>query len=597
YLSASESAWRIFELPLHGRSHPVERLPVHLPGMNRVMFKEGKESEAIEQNCNTKLTAYFELNKCDADARQMKYEDIPLKYRWMNNTKQWQKRKNCTTIVSRIMSVSSRSVELFHLKLLLRNVTGAISFNDLKTVGNVVFDTFREAAVALGLVTTDTEMIDVLKEACEILLPFQLRDFYVYMLIGCENINAKDLWTHFKSELSEGITEAEALQQINDKLEKENFSLSDFGMEKFETAVEPQVEIVDYEFHRNQYELMYSMLNSEQKFAFETINKAICNPALGNCYYIDGIGGSGKTFVYRCLIHYAMVQRKKVYTIAWTGIAAILLPFGKTAHRSFQLPFGLKEKSTLFWNNKTKQSLKSIDIFIWDEASMIPAAALDSIDTGLRDICSNEVPFGGKIMLLGGDFRQVLPVVKRAGKTQIINSTIKSSQLWNQFFNMSLIENMRCATDSKDYSDWLLTIGNGTKKCVIVGDDLYCTDLVKEMYENANITDYLPQAILAPRNEDVNAINNRILRIIPGDIHELQGIDYVTSRGTDSTDEMTDLTYPLEYVNSLTPSGFPPHKLYLKIGAIIMLIRNLSVSDGLCNGTRLIVKEYYLVKY
>ena len=48
--------------------------------------------------------------------------------------------------------------------------------------------------------------------------------------------------------------------------------------------------------------------------------------------------------------------------------------------------------------------------------------------------------------------------------------------------------------------------------------------------------------------------------------------------------------YPLEFLNSLTPSGMPPHKLRLKPGCVIMLLRNLDICNGICNGTRLIVK-------
>ncbi|CAF3262621.1 unnamed protein product, partial [Rotaria sp. Silwood2] len=54
-------------------------------------------------------------------------------------------------------------------------------------------------------------------------------------------------------------------------------------------------------------------------------------------------------------------------------------------------------------------------------------------------------------------------------------------------------------------------------------------------------------------------------------------------------DDITN--YPTEFLNSLTPSGMPPHKLKLKIGAIVMLLRSLDVHQGLCNGIRLIVRR------
>ncbi|RWS01969.1 ATP-dependent DNA helicase PIF7-like protein, partial [Leptotrombidium deliense] len=92
--------------------------------------------------------------------------------------------------------------------------------------------------------------------------------------------------------------------------------------------------------------------------------------------------------------------------MAWTGIAAILLPCGRTAHKSFQLPLKINNCSTLYWNGKTKRAIRDTDVFIWDEASMIPGAALESIDIALRDICESDIPFGGKMFLLGGDFRQ-----------------------------------------------------------------------------------------------------------------------------------------------------------------------------------------------
>jgi ATP-dependent DNA helicase PIF1 len=59
----------------------------------------------------------------------------------------------------------------------------------------------------------------------------------------------------------------------------------------------------------------------------------------------------------------------------------------------------------------------------------------------------------------------------------------------------------------------------------------------------------------------------------------------------DSVPEDNLNLYPIEYLNSLTPQGLPPHELTLKIGAPIILLRNLDPVNGLCNGTRLICQR------
>lgn len=53
-------------------------------------------------------------------------------------------------------------------------------------------------------------------------------------------------------------------------------------------------------------------------------------------------------------------------------------------------------------------------------------------------------------------------------------------------------------------------------------------------------------------------------------------------------------TFPVEFLNSLNLSGLPPHKLYLKLGMPVILLRNLSPQNGLCNGTRLICRRFYM---
>ena len=64
---------------------------------------------------------------------------------------------------------------------------------------------------------------------------------------------------------------------------------------------------------------------------------------------------------------------------------------------------------------------------------MIPKKALEIVNNTLQDFCSNKIPFGGKLIILGGDFRQILPVVKNSTKHIIVEETIKFSKLWSLF--------------------------------------------------------------------------------------------------------------------------------------------------------------------
>ena len=149
-------------------------------------------------------------------------------------------------------------------------------------------------------------------------------------------------------------------------------------------------------------------------------------------------------------------------------------------------------------------------------------------------------------------------------------------------------------TSESEFPKWLLAIGNNEIDEFVPSEDMISTDLVEDMYnENMTPEEMSKVAILASRNDEVNELNGRILSKLPGEATVCCSIDSAQALGTDLTEtsnEQVQLSFPPEYLNSLTPSGLPPHKLHLKKGAIVMLLRNLCISDGLCNGTRLIVR-------
>ena len=101
------------------------------------------------------------------------------------------------------------------------------------------------------------------------------------------------------------------------------------------------------------------------------------------------------------------------------------------------------------------------DVFIWDEAQMSPRYALEIMDRTLRDVINNNLLFGGKIDILGGDFRQLLPLIPRGIRSEIINLSIKSSILWNTFYKFKLTHNMRAINEDITFFKFVLDVKNG----------------------------------------------------------------------------------------------------------------------------------------
>lgn len=115
-------------------------------------------------------------------------------------------------------------------------------------------------------------------------------------------------------------------------------------------------------------------------------------------------------------------------------------------------------------------------------------------------------------------------------------------------------------------------------------------NIIEEIFGNSinpNNPDFYESIILSLRNTDVIDINNEILNRMEGESREYLSIDSVENENRDNLDSIL----PTEFLNSLTPNGLPQHKINLKIGICIILLRNLNLNNGLCNGTRLIVEE------
>ena len=175
---------------------------------------------------------------------------------------------------------------------------------------------------------------------------------------------------------------------------------------------------------------------------------------------------------------------------------------------------------------------------------------------------------------------------------------------------MQLTINMRIQdAEQQQFVDYLLQIGEGKEAThSYIGEDIIRLDddmvfneetidlLVSNIFDNIdnnylNNEDYVDyiknRAILTLKNDDVDDINEKIVNIFSGQAQEFLSADLVEDK-----DFVYQNLYPIEFLNTLIPSGTPFYKLVLKVRVPIILLRNISPIEGLCNGTRLIVRGF-----
>jgi hypothetical protein len=614
YVSAPEGFWRLSSFKMHDHSHSVIRLAVHLPDMQSVYFQEGSHAEAVQRAANqhTTLTAFFHYNA--EHHTEYNYHEFPLHFVWVSSQRIWKPRqRGQRNTIARMYTVSPKDMEKYCLRMLLLHTRGPTSFEDLRTVNGHTYDTFKEACIVQNLIADDQEWDNALEEAAMHLMPAKLRHLFAIICIHCDPANPLQLWDKYKELMSEDylyheggsqdVAEQRALMCIEDVLTQNRMSCKDLGLPEPNLIPTMQSEeCLNLAVEKQQLDIQMEKLNNEQRMMMDMVLRDLemreeAAPQ-ASAYFLDGPGGSGKTMLYNTLISYCKVNAIRVASCAWTGIASTLLDGGRTCHNVFKLPVPIVETSVCHVSPTSSHAdyLRDTALFIVDEASMIPCHALRAIDRMLRDISGNDVLFGGKIFLLGGDFRQVLPVVPRGSRTAIVENCLKSSPLWKSFTVVKLVKNMRADEDQQEFARWLLELGNGNLKV----DDKdappgsiqipWQSNIVQDniadhvFHDLSDIIKVTKSVILTPTNEASLKINNIVIKKVEGAPTEYLSADRVVC-----DDDQEANNYPVEFLHSITPSGMPPHRLILKSGAVIMLLRNIDIKKGLCNGTRLIV--------
>ena len=277
-------------------------------------------------------------------------------------------------------------------------------------------------------------------------------------------------------------------------------------------------------------------MNVDQRHAFDSIMSSITNSrenGVGSFYFIDAPGGTGKTFLAKAILSHVRSQKKIAIAMASSGIASLLLPGGRTVHSRLKVPIKLDDASVcnVTPRSQVAELIRQTEIILWDEAPMAHRNMLEAINRTFKDIMGNDSIFGGKVMVCMGDFRQTLPIIRRASKAVVVRATFKSSKLWENVtcFKLTINERILRLGASPHFSNWLLKMGNGELQGMqnIYGEPLIeipremlimddndnpserLTDLIKWCYPNivTNYTNRLwmqGRAILTTKNSTVD---------------------------------------------------------------------------------------------
>ncbi|CUS13555.1 unnamed protein product [Tuber aestivum] len=220
----------------------------------------------------------------------------------------------------------------------------------------------------------------------------------------------------------------------------------------------------------------------------------------------------------------------------------------------------------------------------------------EAVSRTLNDLCqvNDQYIFGNIPVILGGDFAQTLPVVQHGYRAALLNSCLQRSSIWPHLQQLCFTQNMRVSSNpvNVEFIPFLATMSynpNQYSTPKVPGfihqlhslsafcQHIFPQKLMVQAVEDHTILKSRP--ILSFRNDTVSEFNELLILNFPGELFTFHAIN--TSPGVDQL--------PAEYLQSIHHASLPPSKLCLKIEVPVILLQNLSLKDGLLNGTRLTV--------
>ncbi|KAF0298467.1 ATP-dependent DNA helicase PIF1 [Amphibalanus amphitrite] len=497
-----------------------------------------------------------------------------------------------------------------------------------------------EACSVLGLLEDGQHWHRAMAEAAEITFPRQLRCLFALITIeGRASCDIQLLWRNFRTAMSQDVRRrlqrlgrlehdadlddddpmdgggddaqhpvfSETLRLIGRQLRRiSGLALSDVGLPQPPDAPAQAPEEEDnqpIDHHQRLVDERVPLLTQDQRDVYNEVTRRLATGE-GGLLFLQAPGGCGKTFLENVLLASVRAAAGEAIAVATSGIAASLLDGGTTAHSRFKIPISLTDTSTcdLSRRGEAADTIRRCLLLVWDEAGMAHRRAIEAVDRTLRDLRGTDRPFGGLLTLFAGDWQQILPVVKGGARHQVVGACLKASPLWQYVTCLTLRTNMRVQLqgdlEAGEYATFLSQLGSGrlplcpgtldsvTVPPTVLSPARSLAELVERIYpdlaQNCQNLEWLEErTILTVLNSDAKIINDHVMESMPGQ-----------EKVYDSVDTMTDTNaVPLtaEVLNKIEISGLPPHKIRLKAGAPVLLMRNLDAPRAV-NGTLCVVK-------
>ncbi|PIA57130.1 hypothetical protein AQUCO_00600098v1 [Aquilegia coerulea] len=473
YIGPVEAAWHLFEFPMHKESPHVERLSLHLKRMHMVLFNPNDTPEQIEARAllqSSKLTAYFAYYTAFPCVAKFTYLDFPQHFVWKKqlHNNRWEPRQEGFAI-GRMYFTKPNEGERFYLRLLLTIVKGCPSFEALKVVDHVLYPTYKDTCIALGLLEDGQEYSVCLQEASIIQTGYQLRRLFAILLTECSPIHPEYLWEQYALQICDDVSY---------KLQ------TGFGI-----AESTAVQIKDYGL----FLLDKLLLESGKTFLdYPPMPSPVSNWAMefGNRLLLEQMQ---LRFMFTSA---EITTRHIVIMVASFGIASLLLFRGRTAHSTFKLPLDVVENNIVL--------RLSIEVFETLEVIQIRSVAFR--------------------WFLGGDFRHTLPVIPQGVREEVVDASIGRSSLWKYVEVLHLFENMRFEMeDNKNvhFANFHTKVGTIAEDSMEMPASIHqCSDLLSlilaiypdlHVLGTATASFLRDRTILAPWNDDFKIINHASL--------------------------------------------------------------------------------------